>query len=73
MDSIFLANRDLRLYTRPAKTKADQVQILIEKGIPFDINGAGDILVLKSSIEAKLGTGEIRAKKIINNHQFGSL
>lgn len=71
MDSIFVDKRDLDRYTAPAKTKAEKVQVLIQKGVPFDINGAGDILVLKSTLEYAL-SGKAR-RKTQKQHNFGSV
>ena len=69
--SIFVENRDLKRFTAPAKTKEERVRVLMEKNVPFDINGAGDILVLRTTLESYID--QKMKSKPSPEHNFNAL
>jgi len=69
--SIFVDRQDIVKFTAPAKTKEERIQVLISKQVPFDINGAGDILVLRSTFEYLLGIKTTVKRQ--DTHNFGAM
>lgn len=63
--SMFVAREDIRRYTG-ARTRDDQAKVLSQKGISFDVNPKGDILVLRSVFEQRLG-GKNRSRARVHN------
>lgn len=54
MSNDFLTEEQVEKLTGKRRLSA-QIRNLKERGIPYDVNGAGELLVLWSVVEAKMG------------------
>ena len=68
--SLFVAKSDITRYTGKRK-RDEQVQELARKGIKYDLNSRGELIVLRSEIERILAKPADKAPR--RGHNFGAL
>lgn len=69
MTTMFAAKSDITMLTGK-RTREEQSAELAKKGITFDLNSRGDILVLRSTIEQAMTGRKIRN---VRGHNIGAL